>query len=210
MNLRGFAIWVYCWLLSYWPTPVYILCHFGQVLCSIKSTQQIPSDCFTLIPEWISDYDHCIVWDEIANPFSNFNSPTVEFWEWIWYFIPLFIGHAITYPCWNQYMLIKGPRDRLKPSECPYILHSKYYRCWGPGDTRDQTVSSQGITIFSRNLALFSTRIAKLCNEIHVHWYNGPVKALAYISINIKYFPIRQCSIEIDLLRKVYRIHSKR
>ena len=28
--------------------------------------------------------------DEITNPFPNFNSAAIEFWEWISYFIPHF------------------------------------------------------------------------------------------------------------------------
>ena len=30
----------------------------------------------------------------------NFN-PTVEVWEWISSFVPLFIMDVITYPCWD-------------------------------------------------------------------------------------------------------------
>ena len=37
----------------------------------------------TLIPVWISDYIHYQMWDEITNPFPNFNGATVEVWEWI-------------------------------------------------------------------------------------------------------------------------------
>ena len=31
-----------------------------------------------LIPGWISNYIHHNVWDEITNPFLNFNGATVE------------------------------------------------------------------------------------------------------------------------------------
>ena len=41
---------------------------------------------------------HCKVWDEIAYPFPNFNGATVEVWEWISNFTPLFTGHVISYP----------------------------------------------------------------------------------------------------------------
>ena len=41
------------------------------------------------------------VWDEITYPFPNFNSCTVEVWEWISNFKPHFTGHVITYPCWE-------------------------------------------------------------------------------------------------------------
>ena len=32
------------------------------------------------------------MWDEITHPFPNFNGCTIEVWEWISNFIPLFIG----------------------------------------------------------------------------------------------------------------------
>ena len=37
------------------------------------------------------------VWDEIFNPFPNFNVVTVEVWEWIGNFIPYFTINVITY-----------------------------------------------------------------------------------------------------------------
>ena len=33
----------------------------------------------TLIPAWISNYTLYNVWDEITNPFPNYNGATVEF-----------------------------------------------------------------------------------------------------------------------------------
>ena len=53
------------------------------------------------IPAWISNYIHYQVWDEITYPFPNFNSTTVEVWEWKRNFIPHFTGHVMTYPCWD-------------------------------------------------------------------------------------------------------------
>ena len=49
------------------------------------------------------------VWDEITNPFPNFNSATVEDWEWISYFILLITGYVITYPCSDQTYVGKMP-----------------------------------------------------------------------------------------------------
>ena len=43
---------------------------------------------FTLIPAWISNYIHYKMWYEITYPFPNYNSETVEVWEWISNFIP--------------------------------------------------------------------------------------------------------------------------
>ena len=37
----------------------------------------------TLISAWISKYINYKAWDEITNPFPNFNGATVEIWEWI-------------------------------------------------------------------------------------------------------------------------------
>ena len=58
-------------------------------------------NCVTLIPAWISSYVSSKVWDEITYPFPNFNSCTIEVWEWICNFISHFTGHVITYPCWD-------------------------------------------------------------------------------------------------------------
>ena len=54
-----------------------------------------------LIPAWISDYIHYKVWDEITYPFPNFNSGTVEVWEWMNNFNPQLTGHVITSLCWD-------------------------------------------------------------------------------------------------------------
>ena len=64
----------------------------------------------TLIPVEISNYIHYKVWDEITNPFLNFNGATVEVFEWISNFIPHLTGRVITYPCYDesQTMLVKG------------------------------------------------------------------------------------------------------
>ena len=42
------------------------------------------------------------VWDEITNPFLNFNGATVEVKEWISKFIVHFIIDVISYPCLDQ------------------------------------------------------------------------------------------------------------
>ena len=55
----------------------------------------------TLIPAWVSNHIHYHVWDEITYPPPNFNSCTVEVWEWISNFIPHSPGCIITYPCWD-------------------------------------------------------------------------------------------------------------
>ena len=41
------------------------------------------------------------MWEEIVYPFSNFNGCTVEVWELISNFMPHFIGHVISYACWD-------------------------------------------------------------------------------------------------------------
>ena len=55
----------------------------------------------TLIPTWISNHILSNVWDEITYRFSNFNGATVEVWEWICNFIPLFMMDVITCPRWD-------------------------------------------------------------------------------------------------------------
>ena len=50
------------------------------------------------------------VWDEITYlfEFPNFNGATVEVWEWMSNFIPLFIMDVIINSCWDssQSMLV--------------------------------------------------------------------------------------------------------
>ena len=41
------------------------------------------------------------VWDEITDPFPNFNDETIEVWEWVTNFIPQFVMDVIIYPCWD-------------------------------------------------------------------------------------------------------------
>ena len=48
----------------------------------------------TSITAWKSYYGHCKVWDEITNPFPNFNDAAVEVWEGISNFIPPFSAHV--------------------------------------------------------------------------------------------------------------------
>ena len=53
-----------------------------------------------LIRPWINNHIHYKVWDEITYPFPNFNSATVEVWEWISNLIAHFMIDVITYLCW--------------------------------------------------------------------------------------------------------------
>ena len=48
-------------------------------------------------------------------PFTNFNGTTVEVWEWIINFFPLFTRHINTCPCWDLSwtMLLKGTPGRM-------------------------------------------------------------------------------------------------
>ena len=55
-----------------------------------------------LFPAWISKYIHYKMYDEITSPFPNFNSATVEVWEWKSNFITHLTGHMVTYSCWNS------------------------------------------------------------------------------------------------------------
>ena len=55
----------------------------------------------TLIPAYMNNYINCEVRYEIIYSFPNFNGATVAVWEWISNFSQHFIGHVITYPCWD-------------------------------------------------------------------------------------------------------------
>ena len=60
----------------------------------------------SLIPTWINNRVHHKARDDITYPFPNFNSTTVEVWEWISSPMPHFMLDVITYPCSS--MLLKG------------------------------------------------------------------------------------------------------
>ena len=61
----------------------------------------------------MSNYIHLKVWDEIVDPFPNFNGATIEVWEWMHNFIPHFTGRMITCPCWElNHVSRRGPRTR--------------------------------------------------------------------------------------------------
>ena len=65
---------------------------------------------WTMIVYGHSNFCHCfdsmwdkhmssLAWDEITYSFPNFNSATVEVWEWISNFNWHFMMDVITYPC---------------------------------------------------------------------------------------------------------------
>ena len=94
-------------------------CVSWQCVCNID----IHKHGFSLIPAWISNHIHYKVWDEITFLFPIFNGSTVEVWEWISNFIPHFIGHVVTYPCWakSQTLLVKGAPGVL--STCQVMIY---------------------------------------------------------------------------------------
>ena len=95
---EGIECWCYCW---------------GKV-SPLKSKEQ------AVISAWISNYTHHKVWDEITYPFPNFNSCTVEVWEWISNIISHIAGHVITYPMLWLKLIHVGKRG---PSHCLMIQH---------------------------------------------------------------------------------------
>ena len=99
----------------------------------------------TLIPAWISDYMHFKGWDEITNPFPNFNGCTIEVWEWIIIFIQHLNIHVISLPYWknNKTVLLRDtrgesaaaglttgqprPRTPLGRTGGPYLITTQFY-----------------------------------------------------------------------------------
>ena len=47
-------------------------------------------------PNMDKNHMHYKVWDEITDPFPNFNNATVKVWEWVSNFIPNLTMHMIT------------------------------------------------------------------------------------------------------------------
>ena len=68
----------------------------------------------------MSNNIHYRMWDEITNPFPNFNGATVEVWEWISNFIPHCIEFMITYPCWPR----AAPSHSPGMSTLPWQRHN--------------------------------------------------------------------------------------
>ena len=71
----------------------------------------------TLIPAWISNHVPCTVWDEITYPFTNFNSATIEVWEWINNFISHFITRG---QFWPSVIVIACVCGSVCPCVCVY------------------------------------------------------------------------------------------
>ena len=84
-----------------WSGRCFIAANRMLHVCCDHGKGPLYSHGYTLIPARISNYIHCKMWDGITNPFTNFNSATVEVWEWVNNFIPYFPGHVIAYPCWD-------------------------------------------------------------------------------------------------------------
>ena len=57
---------------------------------------------FILNPAWMNNMSSK-VWDEITHPLPNFNSATVEVWEWMSYFSSYFLVDVIIFSCWDQH-----------------------------------------------------------------------------------------------------------
>ena len=54
------------------------------------------------------------VWDEITNPFPNFNIATIEVWEWISNFIPHFTACMCDYLYMLGLKIIHGCHSELR------------------------------------------------------------------------------------------------
>ena len=88
------------------PFAIYgsvISCRHKKLLYNLLSTYNTWDPFYlhgsTWIPAWKNNYICHKVWDEITDPFPNFNGGTIEVCEWISNFIPRFTGPVITYPC---------------------------------------------------------------------------------------------------------------
>ena len=80
------------------------------------------------IPAWIYNYTHYNIWDYIACPFPNFNSETVEVWEWVSNFIPHFTRRVVTY---GRFTCTGAIYDTVKSCTWTkkimvFLNHSKY------------------------------------------------------------------------------------
>ena len=90
---------------SYTYTSIHIIFQLNFILdqyiwhMHIEGWNPFHKHGLTSILTWIRNQIHYKVWDEITYPFSNFNSCTVEVWEWVSYFIPYFTEHVTIHRC---------------------------------------------------------------------------------------------------------------
>ena len=71
-------------------------CAHGLHVSPVRAT--IYNTVLTLITVWTSNYIHYKIWDEITDPFLNFNGATVKILERISNSFSNFTGQVITYP----------------------------------------------------------------------------------------------------------------
>ena len=83
------------------------------------------------------------MWDEITYPFSNFNSWTVEVWEWISNSILDIIIDVITYPCWEWCYIWFFYYSPAHYNDT-FMLCFQWHCCWWPGTTRNEGAKTQG------------------------------------------------------------------
>ena len=77
---------IYCWA-EYLFTYKFAWCLFFH-----KHTYVRARLCF----QWINNYIHYKMWDEIIYPCPNFNGAAFEVWEWIGNFMPHFTVYVIS------------------------------------------------------------------------------------------------------------------
>ena len=88
-GLRTFHYSYIAVLIPQTNAPHYSLMYARYRMCFVKLKFDQRS---ILLLEWTCYYIHYEVWDELIPPSPNFNSYTIEVWEWISKFIPTLLG----------------------------------------------------------------------------------------------------------------------
>ena len=108
----------------------------------------------TLIPACTSNYMHHKIWDYNSFPLPNFNSCTVEVWEWTSSFIPHFIMDVFTYPCLVTMWCLCAFFPILPQLDVPFYVKKpklENFMClWGFEYIKKLKVHSQAIPDISR------------------------------------------------------------
>ena len=109
----------------------------NNAFCLIFSFADELQHSLLIIPALINYHTASKIWQKIAYPFLNFNSTTVDVWEWTGNFIQHFMMDVITYLCrdQNEAMLEKWAPDlfldqiiyRYIVIKMRVILHSRCY-----------------------------------------------------------------------------------
>ena len=144
----------------------------GVVLCFAVVFQKFCGflwDITFSIPTWTSNHMPSKVWDEITDPFSNFNGCTVEVWEWLSNFIQHYNGCNYLSMLWFKLIYVSKRYQTITHLE-PYVYFLGCNFC----------SISQHFDALVQNCSISSALAMKILHSLAVsHRYVGTVSEMA-------------------------------